>query len=180
VKRTTKIGVWTALTLGVALAVGAALASDPPPTAREGRGEVPWGTARELATLAGELDAREATLTRREATLAEREADLAAVEAELTRRAAALEALREEIRALVDTADADAEARVTELVRRVEAMRDTQAAAVLAETEPELAVEVLRRMAPSKAGKALAKMNPAQAADLGERLARRVTLPEDL
>ena len=59
-------------------------------------------------------------------------------------------------------------------------MRDAQAAPLLSETSPELAVEVLRRMSPAKAGKALAKMDPSKAADLAELLAAPIDRPEGL
>ncbi len=148
-----------------------------PSETREGRGEVPWGTARELSDIASGLQERESDLDARERVIAERELDLQTLEASLMVRLEELETVRAEVQALLDGLDSDSEDRVTDLVRRVEVMRDTQAAAVLAETDRELAVEVLRRMSPGKAGKALAKMEPATAADLGERMAARLEPP---
>lgn len=159
--------------------VGAALATDGEDVpARSGRGEVPWGTARELTELARELQTRERDLDRREAAISEREEDVAAVEAAITERLDSLSTLRGELQEMLDALEAGSDARVDELVVRVEAMRDSQAALVLAETEPELAVEVLRRMQPSKAGKALAKMPPGIAANLGEGIAAPLPTPE--
>ena len=102
------------------------------------------------------------------------------METTLADRLERLEALRAEISTLLDGLDEVREARVTDLVRRIESMRDAQAGALLSETDPELAVEVLRRMSPSKAGKAMAKMEPTAAAALAERMAAPVERPEGL
>jgi len=144
------------------------------------RSEVPWGTARELTELAEQLQERERILDRRERSIAEKEAALESVEGTLADRLERLESLRSEISDLLDGMDEAREARVVDLVRRIESMRDAQAGALLSETEPELAVEVLRRMSPSKAGKAMAKMEARAAADLAERMAAPVERPEGL
>lgn len=144
------------------------------------RSDIPWGTARELTELAERLEERRRDLDRREAGIVEKESALAGVTDELTDRLTRLETLRAEISVLLDGLDDAREERVDDLVRRVESMRDAQAAPLLAATDPELAVEVLRRMSPSKAGKALAKMNPTTAAKLAERLAAPIDRPEGL
>lgn len=164
-------------TSALVLGLGAAVAQDNPTPPDPGRGEVPWGTARELSELARQLEDRSRALDRRESALATREQDLVAIEGRLTERMAELEAMRAEIDALLEQTGEQDEDAVSALVIRVEAMRDKQAAAVLSEVRADLAVEVLRRMAPSKAGKALAAMDPVQAADLGERMAARVDVP---
>jgi len=164
--------------VGFVLAMGAAVAAGPSGDAvAPGRGEVPWGTARELTEVAEALDGRAASLQAREAALVEREADMAAIEAQLTERTTSLTALRVELETLLAGVDAEDAARVDDLVRRVEPMREGQAAAMLAEMSPALAVVVLRKMSAAKAGKALSKMPPRVAAGLGERMAAPVDLP---
>jgi flagellar motility protein MotE (MotC chaperone) len=126
------------------------------------------------------LDQRSRELDRRERGVVEQESALTGVQADLEARLERLDALRTEISGLLDGLDEAQESRVVDLVRRVESMRDAQAAPLLSATDPELAVEVLRRMSPAKAGKALAKMNPSVAAGLAERLAAPIELPEGL
>ena len=123
--------------------------------------------------LLGELDNRERGLDRRETSLMAREEELRTLEAELQSRLEELEGVRSELTKLLEQADSEREIKVQGLVKMVEVMRGSQAAAFLVELEPELAVEVLDRMKTTKAGKALAAMPPAQAAVLAERMTRR-------
>ncbi len=171
-----------AVVLAIVVVSGAAFggpnASGTGPSAT--RSEVPWGTARELTELAEQLEQRSRELDRRERGIVEQESALTGVQSDLESRLERLESLRTEISGLLDGMDEAREARVVDLVRRVESMRDAQAAPLLSETSPELAVEVLRRMSPAKAGKALAKMDPSKAADLAELLAAPIDRPEGL
>lgn len=123
--------------------------------------------------LLGELDNRERALDRRETSMVAREEELRTLESELQGRLEELEAIRSELNVLLEQADTERETKVQALVKMVEVMRGSQAAAVLVELEPELAVEVLDRMKTSKAGKALAAMPPERAATLAERMTRR-------
>ena len=59
----------------------------------------------------------------------------------------------------------------------VENMRPKQAALVLAQLKPGLAVKVIEVMDESKAGKALAVMPPVKAAELAEKLTRPINWP---
>jgi flagellar motility protein MotE (MotC chaperone) len=123
--------------------------------------------------LLGELDNRDRALDRRETSLMAREEELRNLEAELQSRLEELEGVRTELSTLLEQADAERETKVQGLVKMVEVMRGNQAAAVLVELEPELAIEVLDRMKSTKAGKALAAMPPVKAAVLAERMTRR-------
>lgn len=128
--------------------------------------------------LARALLARERALDRRERTLGDRQQDLVDAEAALQARIDEMSALRTDLEELLDRVEALEEERVTKLVGMVEKMRDKSAAAVLTETEPELAVKVLDRMKKQTAGAALAKMDPKKAADLAARLTRPIELPQ--
>ncbi|MDP6934096.1 MAG: hypothetical protein QGG40_14320 [Myxococcota bacterium] len=115
-----------------------------------------------------QLARKDRALQRREATLSSREADIRAAEEQVEKRLAELQTLRTEVRALLEDLDAEREARVAGLVKMFEGMRSNEAALILAVTEEGVALEVLMRMNRSKAGKALADMNPAQAARFTE------------
>ena len=118
------------------------------------------------------LTQKERGLQRREATLETREADLRAAEAELQSRLDELKKVREDIQGMLNQLDEEQERRVTSLVKMMEAMRDKQAASILNEAEDAVALEVLMRMNVAKAGKALAKMEPARAAFFAEKMGR--------
>ena len=89
---------------------------------------------------------------------------------ELKGRIEELESLREELQVLMSEGDAQRNERVEALIKMTESMRSAQAAAVLEEMDQDLAVEVLDGMNRGKAGKALAAMPPAKAAELAEAL----------
>ena len=118
------------------------------------------------------LDQKERGLLRREATLETREADLRAAETELQSRLDELKKVRDDIQAMLEELDEEQKKRVTTLVKMMEAMRDKQAALILNEAEDAVALEVLMRMNVAKAGKALAKMEPARAAFFAEKMGR--------
>jgi len=116
------------------------------------------------------LDQKDRGLKRREATLEAREADLRAAEADLAARLDEIKRVRAEIQDMLIELDEEQKVRVTTLVKMMESMRDKQAAAVLNETEDIVALEVLMRMNTAKAGKAMAKMDPARAAFFADKL----------
>ena len=124
------------------------------------------------------LEQKERGLLRREATLEAREADLRAAEAEVQARLDDLKALRAEIQGMLSELDGQQKERVRTLVKMMESMRDKQAAAILDETEDVVALEVLMRMNVAKAGKALAKMDPARAAFFADKLGAAPLAPE--
>ena len=134
--------------------------------------EVVRADSRGMRAVIDALKSRERALDRRERSIEARESDLRQVEAELDARLAELQELRETLKGLLEESDEVREARIRQLTKMVESMRSKQAAGVFAELDNELAVEVLRRMNKAKAGKALAAMEPARAAALGELLTR--------
>ena len=139
--------------------------------------EVPdlYGSAG-LRDLALRLNARQSAIERREQGLVAREADLRAVEERLIGRMAELTAIRTEIGAQLEEADAETIARRDGLVKMFEGMRSKDAAAVVGKLDAGLATDVLDAMNRTKAGKVLAAMPPAAAANLAEKMARPVTL----
>ena len=116
------------------------------------------------------LERQRRVLERREATVATKEADLRAAEEQVTVRLDELGALREEIRGLLEELDEERAARVNRLVKMLENMRPAQAAAILEGTPDEIALETLMNMNQAKAGRALAAMDPVNAARLAEAL----------
>ena len=127
--------------------------------------------ARGAEALMDLLEQRQSGLDRRENTLKAREADLKAAEAELNKRLANLQQLRDQIKGQLSDLDEAQKARVTKLVKMIESVRDKQAAKILSATEPDVALAVLMRMNTSKAGKALAAMDPAVAAGFAKKMA---------
>ncbi|MEZ4235189.1 MAG: hypothetical protein R3F59_03305 [Myxococcota bacterium] len=124
-----------------------------------------------MEDLATQLEAQERSLDRRERTVAEKEAALSAVESRLEERTAALEKLRGEIEALRGEVDQQHEERVSSVVRTVEAMKPAAAAKMIENLDRTLAIEVLDKMSPSKAGKLFGALPPALAASLTEGIA---------
>jgi flagellar motility protein MotE (MotC chaperone) len=118
------------------------------------------------------LEQKERGLQRREATLEAREADLRAAESEVQTRLTELEQVRGEIRGLLTDLDERQQVRVTALVKMMESMRDKQCAMILNETENVVALAVLLKMNVAKAGKAMAKMDPARAAFFADQLGK--------
>lgn len=164
------LGALAALALaGLTLTGTAAIATETPGAATaEASGILP---SEGIRWLTDKLRQKEHTLDHREATLAAREADLRLAEKKLDDRMRELRALREELGALLSQMDAAREERIVALVRMFEGMRPREAAPILATTETEVALEVLKRMNTMKAGKILAEMEPAVASTLAERFA---------
>lgn len=167
-----------ALLLGLGLGLaGPAAGQDNDAVAAADPGQDPaFRGSRGLQRLARELAARDRALARRERTVAQREADILAAEALLAKRLEDLATVREELEALLDKLDEVEEERLSGLVTMTEKMREKQAAAVFVELDEDLAVQVLDRMNPTKAGRALAAMPPEKAARLAEKLTRPISL----
>ena len=102
-----------------------------------------------------------------------READLRKVEDQLEKRLLEMEKLREDLEKLLEQTDDQREEKVLSLVKMIESMRSAQGAGVMTVLDDNLAIEVLERMNKGKAGKMLAKMEPARAASLAEKLTRK-------
>jgi flagellar motility protein MotE (MotC chaperone) len=137
-------------------------------TMDEGRG---------LQRIAQDLAARERALQRRERSVGQRERDLRDLEVLVNARIEALEAARVALEASLEKAEALDNDRVTALVKMTEKMKEKQAAAVITELDDTLAVQVLDGMSRTKAGKALAAMDPKKAAKLAARLTRPLVNP---
>ena len=123
-----------------------------------------------LEDLSSELDARQRSLERREQSVVDRERELRAIEERLKERTTQLETLRTEIDGLRGQIDEEHRARVTVVVKSVEAMKAAPAAAMIAELDRSLAIEVVRSMNKAKAGKLLGLVPP----ELGARLAEGI------
>ncbi len=128
-------------------------------------------TTEGMQWLVDKLRQKERSLDHREATLAAREADLRLAEQKLEERLKALQSLRQELEVQLGDLDEARETRVVGLVRMFEGMRSKDAAAILAETDTDIAIAVLERMSRMKAGKVLAEMEPDQAAFLANTFA---------
>jgi flagellar motility protein MotE (MotC chaperone) len=131
-------------------------------------------TSESLAALAQDMESREAALDRREASIAAKEADLRAVEERLQERMAQLKSIRAEIAAQLARIDEVEDDRRDDLVRMLQSMRPKQGAPILSQLEDELAVAVVDRMSPGKAGKLLAALPPGKAADLMQKLSQPI------
>lgn len=130
-----------------------------------------------LQDLAGRLNARERAIDRREAAFQAREGDLTAQEEKLSERLKELTALRADLDERLEELAAVEESRRVALVKMIEKMRPKEAAPFVGELKQALAVDVLDRMSPAKAGKVLAAMPPRPAARLAEKLTAPVKLP---
>lgn len=155
-------GRWLLVAGGLLTAVGGWAAVDSP--TRLHRATNPQAVA--LEDLSSELDARQRSIERREQSVVDRERELRAIEERLKERTTQLETLRTEIDGLRTQVDEEHHARVTVVVKSVEAMKPAAAAAMIAELDRSLAIEVVRSMNKSKAGKLLALVPP----ELGARL----------
>lgn len=123
-------------------------------------------------SLADELRSRERAVERRELSVEERERELRSIEQKLEARARSLDELRATIDGLREQVDAEHAARVESVAKSLETMKPASAAKVLQELDLPLAIDAVRRMGRSKAGKILAAMSPAFAARVTEGLAQ--------
>ena len=130
-----------------------------------------------LKRVAWTLNMREQALDRRERMMAQREADLVTAQEELQRWIEELEGVRDEIAGMLNL-HSDEDKKIQALREMVENMRPKQAAMVLSEVEVSLAVKVIDRMDRSKAGKAMAVMQAAKAAQIAKELTMPITVGE--
>jgi flagellar motility protein MotE (MotC chaperone) len=126
-----------------------------------------------LRRVAWSLNVREQALARRERLIVQREEDLSTAQQEMQRWIQNLTSIRDEIADMLNV-HSDEGKKITSLKDMVENMRPKQAALVLAQLKPGLAVKVIEVMDESKAGKALAVMPPVKAAELAEKLTRPI------
>ena len=114
------------------------------------------------------LDRKQHALERRERTIVTREDEIRAAEERTAEKLQQIQDLRDELREYMKDMDEVQKAEVIRLTGMMEKMRGKQAAAILEQTERKLAVEVLRSMDKSRAGKAMAAMKPEIAAEISE------------
>ena len=117
------------------------------------------------------LQRKKEALDRRERTIKARESDILAAEQRMRQQFEELSSLRNEIRERMKDMDDAQLVEVERLVKMFEKMRGKQSAAILQEAEQDIAIEVLRRMGPGKAGAALAGMDKKKAANIAEQMA---------
>ena len=136
-----------------------------------------WCTTEERGAmdLAAALRSRSAALDEQQRLLSLREADLDASEKRIVDRLVELKKLREQIAQQLDNADTEKKTKVDELVKMVEANRPANISGMFEVLDESLAVQVLDRMNPSKAGKLLAVLTPAKAARLASKMTHPVT-----
>ncbi len=126
-----------------------------------------------LQELADRLMTRERTLDRRDASIEEREADVRQATTDLEARIKTLEGLRSEIDSRLVELSAVEEERLTGLVKMVEGNKPRDIKAWIEALDEDIAVKLLERMTPTKAGKLLAALKP----ELAARLTARLALP---
>lgn len=131
-------------------------------------------TPRSLSELAQDMESREAALERREAAIMAKESDLRKAEERLDQRMDQLKAIRAEIAEQLAKIEGVEDERRNDLVRMLSSMRPKQGAPILTELDDALAVTVVDGMSPGKAGKLLAALPPAKAADLMQKLSKPI------
>lgn len=119
--------------------------------------------ARQLSDRAADLDARERAF---EAQAADLKAEESRIRDELARS----EAIREEIRGLIEDLDSRHTEQLAGQIQVFEKMRGAQAAAVLAKTDEPTALAILQGMRADKAARVIGAMPPDKAATLTEKL----------
>jgi flagellar motility protein MotE (MotC chaperone) len=116
-------------------------------------------TCEQPAALAQALSEREALVAEREAALKDRLAALALADTAITERMAELQAMEDELRAMIALADGAAEADIDRLTAVYQAMKPKDAAALFETMSPEFAAGFLGRMTPEAAAAILSGMS---------------------
>jgi flagellar motility protein MotE (MotC chaperone) len=125
--------------------------------------------------LASALRSRSSAIDERERLLSLREEELKKSEQRIVDRLSDLKKLREQITQQLEQADTEKKTKVDELVKMVEANRPANISGMFEVLDEALAVQVLDRMNPGKAGKLLAVLTPAKAARLASKMTHPVT-----
>lgn len=116
------------------------------------------------------LSARAADLEVREKAFEVQVADLKAEEERVRAELARNEAVRDEIRELIESLDERHSEQLLSQIKVFEKMRGAQAAAVLSATDEPTALAIIQGMRPDKAAKIIGAMAPNKAATLTEKL----------
>jgi flagellar motility protein MotE (MotC chaperone) len=130
------------------------------------------GTPLTDAVLLSRLGDRRAELDAAERQLTMREALVAAAEARIEQRMTALQALEDQISAMVEERSSEVGDQFVAIVTMYEAMKPADAAAILDGLDPSVLLRVARNMSPRKMAPILAAMSPRQAQALTAMLAQ--------
>lgn len=129
-------------------------------------------------TVLKQLSERRRTLDAREKQIEQREALLKAANDELAKKYGELDAVRTEIKKLLDIQSEEEEARLASLVKVYEGMKPQQAAAILNTMDTTVLMQVMGRMSERKLSPVMAAMNPDKAREVTINLAIQKKLPE--
>lgn len=124
-----------------------------------------------------DMAVRREEMDKRERDLATREALLQAAEQELERKYQEMDALRSEIKKLLEEQSEEEKARITSLVKIYEGMKPKEAARIFDTLDLDILVSVASKMSERKLSPVLASMNPDRAKTLTIMLAEQKTLP---
>jgi flagellar motility protein MotE (MotC chaperone) len=138
--------------------------ADNPPSAP------PWESVKQLAAA---LERQRAALAIKEAQLRQREEQLEMLKASLRDQLEELAAARTRISEAVKRKNDLEEEELKRLARVYEATTPEQSSVLLGKLEAKLAARILSRMNGAKAGKVLSSMEPTQAAQISEQLAKK-------
>src|SRR5262249_16093114 len=130
-----------------------------------------------LEQLSAELARHRSALDQRERTVGLREAVVQALESRVGEQITRLDALKDELKRVAGQVDADEQARIAQLVKVYEAMKAKNAAAIFDPMPIDLLLPIVRGMRETKAAAIVAEMDPGKARALTAVLARADTTP---
>jgi len=130
-----------------------------------------------LEQLSAELARYRSALDERERTIAVREAVVQALQARVSEQITRLDALKDELQQVAGQVDADERARIAQLVKVYEAMKAKNAAAIFDPMPIDLLLPIVRGMRETKAAAIVAEMDPGKARALTAVLARAGATP---
>ncbi len=125
-----------------------------------------------------QLAERRRVLESREQELEIRTGLLSAAEKRIDKKVEELKVLRETIAGLIQTFDAQQDAKILSLVKIYESMKPKDAARIFEKMELDTLLEVAERMKERKLAPIMAKMDPEKARDMTVELARLRQLPK--
>lgn len=125
-----------------------------------------------------DLAKRRKELDMREKNLATREALLRAAEQELERKYQEMDAMRSEIKSLLDQQTEEEQKRIQSLVKIYEGMKPQQAATIFDTLDLDVLLSVMSLMSERRLSPILAAMNPERARTITIMLAEQKSLPD--
>ncbi|MEK0085945.1 MotE family protein [Benzoatithermus flavus] len=139
-------------------------------------GETPW-RVEALEAIAAELNRRQAALAAREQVATLREAAVKLAEERLRNDIAALEKSKSELELRIHTLSRRNADDIAQMIKVYEAMKAKNAAAIFETMEPEILVSIVRGMRDTKAAAIIAEMTPEKARKLTLELGTEPTTP---